>query len=82
MCARLVLMGGAVKNLNFSLTDALEQIQPDTGVIVTHLLEIYRGSLNQNESEEKIPVGTYNGIHIDAFAKTLGEILFFRLTLS
>ena len=38
--------GGAVKDLDFSLTDALERMEPDTGVIVTRFLEIYRGTVN------------------------------------
>ena len=37
--------GGAVKDLDFSLTDALERMEPDTGVIVTRFLEIYRGTV-------------------------------------
>lgn len=66
--------GGAVKDLDFSLTDALERMEPDTGVIVTRLLEIYRGILEQNESEEGIPVEAYKDIDIDAFPEALDEI--------
>lgn len=66
--------GGAVKDLDFSLTDALERMDPDTGVIVTRLLEIYRGILEQNESEEGIPVEAYKDIDIDAFPDALDEV--------
>ncbi len=66
--------GGAVKDLDFSLTDALEQMEPDTGVIVTRLLEIYQGILEQNESEEGIPVEAYKEIDIGAFPEALDEV--------
>jgi prophage maintenance system killer protein len=66
--------GGAVKDLDFSLTDALEEMEPDTGVIVTRLLEIYQRILEQNEAEEGIPVEAYKDINVSAFPDTLDEV--------
>lgn len=66
--------GGAVKDLDFSLTDSLERMHPDNGVIVTRLLEIYRGILEQNEAEEGIPVEAYKDIDVDAFPDALDKV--------
>ena len=66
--------GGAVKDLDFDLSEALEKMEPDTGVIVTRLLEIYRALLSQNEEEEGTPVEAYKNIDIDAFPDALDEV--------
>jgi hypothetical protein len=65
---------GVVKYLDFDLSDALERMDPDNGVIVTRLLEIYRALLSQNEEEEGTPVEAYKNIDIDVFPDTLDEV--------
>jgi len=65
---------GVVKDLDFDLSDALERMDPDNGVIVTRLLEIYRALLSQNEEEEGTPVEAYKNIDIDAFPDALDEV--------
>jgi hypothetical protein len=65
---------GVVKDLDFDLSDALERMDPDNGVIVTRLLEIYRALLSQNEEEEGTPVEAYKNIDIDVFPDALDEV--------
>lgn len=66
--------GGAVKDLDFDLSEALGKMEPDTGVIVTRLLEIYQALLSQNEEEEGTPVEAYKNIDIDAFPDALDKV--------
>jgi hypothetical protein len=65
---------GVVKDLDFDLSDALERMDPDNGVIVTRLLEIYRALLSQNEEEEGTPVEAYKNIDINVFPDALDEV--------
>ena len=66
--------GGVVKDLEFNLSEAVERMEPDNGVIVTRLFEIYHGILSQNEEEEGIPVEAYKNIDVDAFPDALNEV--------
>jgi len=66
--------GGVVKDLEFNLSEAVERMEPDNGVIVTRLFEIYHGILSQNEEEEGIPVEAYKNIDVDAFPDALDEV--------
>ncbi len=66
--------GGVVKNLDFDLSDALEKMESDNGVIVTRLFEMYRALLSQNEEEGGTPVEAYKNIDIDAFPEALDEV--------
>lgn len=66
--------GGAVNDMGFDLNDALAEMDDDDDVIVTRLLELYRGILRQNETEEGTPVEAYKNIDIDELPDALHRV--------
>lgn len=65
--------GGAVKNLELNLRENIESMGEDTGTIVARLLEIYESLIEENESEEGVPVEAYKDIDIDELPDALNR---------
>lgn len=65
--------GGAVKNLELDLIENIKSMSEDNGIVVARLLEIYESLIEENETEEDVPVEAYKDIDVEELPDALNR---------